>query len=319
MNPTKKVKIRSIEKIKVLIADDDGQNARRMHDFLQHNGFDCRMAADGIEARSIMLKWKPKVVLADLLLPSGNAFTLLQNAKTEVSLRAEPPKIIVLSGHNSPDNVHQAFSHGASDYLARPIMFNDLLARMVFHCRQTREIEPSAAKKNSTQMDIENFLTAALENQELSIGLYEQAHQLAIKVRAARVSIIQGVTFEVGRVVASSDKKNINGLELDLKKYPEVQLVINSGKSIVIDNIDESKSLKAIRTRLRDVQFNAMVVCPIHLRGKVYGCISVRLQEEKEKIADSDLQFVRCVAKIIGLYLGALPMDQVAKFGLVSA
>ena len=67
----------------------------------------------------------------------------------------------------------------------------------------------------------------------------------ALKVGALRCSIVQQLTYEKGVVLASNDKKDIGGLALDLTKYPEIQLTVNTGKTIVIDNLSESRALSA--------------------------------------------------------------------------
>ncbi|MCB0407949.1 MAG: response regulator, partial [Bdellovibrionales bacterium] len=136
-----------IEKIKVLIADDDGQTSRQLANFISDHGFDCRLASNGNEARQVLLSWKPKLILADLMLPDGNAYALMDFIKNEPSLRHHFIHTIVMSGHNNKFNVKQAFDKGAKDYLVKPFKIQDVLQRLVFHCRSSKNLKEIKQKE----------------------------------------------------------------------------------------------------------------------------------------------------------------------------
>ncbi|MEK6555845.1 MAG: GAF domain-containing protein, partial [Bdellovibrionota bacterium] len=109
------------------------------------------------------------------------------------------------------------------------------------------------------------------------------------------------------------------GLQLDLAKYPEIQVVMNTGKMIAIENLENSRALKKIKTEIKTINFNSMIVCPILYRGKPFGVISVRLKDGQTKIREEDIHFVGVVAKIASLALNAADISKMTKFGLISA
>src|SRR6185312_11068531 len=108
------------KRIRVLIADDDHQLSRRLADYVSDRGFDARVVSNGKDARSQILEWKPRYVLADLMLPDGNALSLIDFIKGESSLRHQFIHVLVMSGHNVQANVQQALRHGAKDYIVKP-------------------------------------------------------------------------------------------------------------------------------------------------------------------------------------------------------
>lgn len=321
MTATPKIKIREQNKIRILIADDDGQASRRMLDFLIQSNFDCRMCHNGVEAKKILLAWKPKVLLADLMLPDGNAFELLRYCQNEPGLRTSDVAVIVLSGHNSPENVRDSYQRGARDYITRPLMYKDLLNRVVFHCRDPRTI--SLETKNSITAHTDTLkiadliITQALQKLTFEEILYNMTCMAALKIKGLRCSIVYGLTGDKGIVLASNDRKDIAGLALDLRKYPEIQLVVNTGKMVVIDDLNESKALSRIKNDLKDIQFNSMIVSPIYYHHKIFGVISIRMPTEQTKMSDSDVHFIDYVAKVISLYLSTQSPETIAKYGLV--
>lgn len=319
MGAAKKVKVRTSEKIKVLIADDDWQTGRRLQDFLSQNGFECRMTQNGIEAKKMLAAWSPRILLIDLLLPDANAMDILRLIKKDAYLQSKNTSVIVMSGHNSPDNVKMVYAHGASDYIARPIMYQDLLNRIVFHCRDPREVEPQKEKGSSESLQMASIVMDQMSSNE---SFHEVLHNItkmaAIRVQGLRCSVVQCVTQDKGVVLASNDRKDIAGMSLDLRKYPEMQLVMNTGRPIVIDNLEESRALSKIKNHLKDITFNALIVCPLRLRGKIYGVISMRMPSNLGRIKGSDVEFVEFVAKSLNLYLNTQDPQILGKFGLIS-
>jgi DNA-binding response OmpR family regulator len=319
MTAAPKVKVRSTEKIRVLIADDDGQSSRRMQDLLSQNGFECRTTQNGTEAKKIMVAWRPKLVIADLLLPEANAFELLRFSQNEPSVRTQGIAIIVMSGHNNPENVREAYQRGARDYLTRPIMFQDLLNRVVFHCRDHREIDtktlPGDPKDSLKIADL--FVSQTLQNLKYEELLHSLTQMATLRVKGLRCSVVQHVTHEKGLVLASNDKKDIAGLNLDLKKYPEIQLVVNTGKTVVIDDLGESRALSQIKKEFKNISFNSMVVAPLYYHRKIFGVLSMRMPADRTHVETSDVLFLEFASKVISLYLSTQNPETISKYGLV--
>ncbi len=319
MTAAKKVKVRTAEKIRVLVADADTLTARRMFDFLTENGFDCRMAIDGNSAKKILSSWRPRILLIDLLLPGANGFEILKFIHSDPSLRGVHIATLVMSGHNNADNVREAYERGARDFLARPIMFKDLLTRIVFHCREPREVQSQHqhAQKDALQL-ADSAIALALRPAAFEETLFEFTTMAAYKTSALRVSIVQQLTYEKGIVVASNDKKDIGGLALDLTKYPEIRLAVHTGKTVVIDNLSESRALSQIRANFKNIDFNSLVVCPIAYRQKPFGVLSARMPPHCTKVPDGDVVFLEYLAKVLSLYLNTVEPRTLGRYGLIS-
>jgi DNA-binding response OmpR family regulator len=306
------MKVRGSEKIRVLVADNDGQSGRRIFDYLNQSGFETRLVSNGADTKKMITNWKPRVVLVELLLPGGNAFDILSFCQ----LIKDDLAVIVMSGHNTDENIKEAYMRGARDYLARPIMFSDLLTRIVFHCRDLREVTSSESSTSAMKLaDI--VMTQMLQKLTLEEMLYHLTRMAALKVQGQRCSVIHHVTQERGVVIASSDRRDINGYPLDLRKYPEVQLVVNTGKVIVIDDIGQSKALSRIKAEFKDFDFNSMAVLPLYCRGKIFGVLSMRMPSVK--IKNSDVHFLEFLAKSISLYLATQNLEDLGKYGLLIA
>lgn len=310
-----------MNKIKVLIADDDGQMSRRLADFISDHGFEARISPIGSDAKSQILSWKPRLVLADMMLPEHNAFGLLDWMKTEPSMKHQVTHLLVMSGHNSELNVRQALAKGAKDYLVKPFRAEDILRRLVFHCRTYRHLHDlnrqdySSLDEGSIMLHLTDLvMRQAIAGDSIPNILFNLTKMLAMKVAGVRCSVIHVTDPFSGVVVVSNDDKGATGIQLDLNKYPEVVNVMNTGVMIAIENIENSPELKPIRSLLKEVMFNSMIVCPIFRFQKPFGVLSLRMPAEKTSISDNEMRFVEIVSHVISLVLSNENHKQIDEF-----
>lgn len=309
--PKRTKRMTQSEALKVLIADDDGQLAAWLSSDLIDRGFDVRIVSNGREAKAALQDWKPKFLLADLMLPEGNALELVQYLKSDPRLRHHPVQTIVTSGHNSSRNVHAAIRAGARDYMVKPFKPDDVYQRLVFHLRGQKNMESISQREVMALEDdaLVLHLTDLVLKQALArISLKEILHHLtemvAIKMDGVRCSLVHVTGPTEGVVVTSNDDKNACGIRLDLNKYPEVIQVINFGKIVALENLQTDPQFKSVLSQLKDLRFNSLIVCPVERQGKGFGVLSVRLPESKSSLADNEVRFAEIVAQVTSLVLG---------------
>lgn len=301
----------SAHKIRVLIADDDNLLSRRLAEYMSHRGFDTRVVNDGKSARSQILEWRPRFVLADLMLPEGNALSLIDFIKTEKSLKPNSIFVMVMSGHNVQSNVQQAYKRGAKDYLVKPFRHQDVVERLIFHSRGYRQLKEVTSKEINKfdESSLMLHLTDLVLRQALGQGtlediLFNLTRMVSMRVDGVRCSVVHCIDQHLGYVVTSNDNRKATGIKLDLYKYPEVLHVVNTQSLVAIENVAQSLELKSILDSVRDIVFNSMIVCPISRSGEPFGVLSLRMPPDKETVSDNEIRFVEIVAQVISLTLG---------------
>ena len=96
MTAAQKVRLRSTDKIRVLVADSDGIANRQLLAWLTQHGFDCRIATTGSDVKRLLASWRPRVLVIDLLLPDGNAFAILRHIENEPKLKGHHVATIIM-------------------------------------------------------------------------------------------------------------------------------------------------------------------------------------------------------------------------------
>lgn len=309
------------EKIRILIADSDGQLSRRLSDYMAERGFACRTALKGSEVKELLLSWQPRLVLMDLMLPEMNALDLLEYVQKNSAKNKKQTQFIVMSKHNSQENVSWAIRRGAKDYIVKPFKYEDVFKRIVFHCRSYRhlreiqhhdfhKIDTASLMLHLTDLVVRQALVKA----PLADILFNLTRMVSLKMDGVRCSIVHCLDHRTGTVVTSNDDRNVSGLQLDLNKYPEILSVMNSQNPIAIENLEQSTELASIREHLKGLNFNSIIVCPVSRHDKPFGVLSLRMPVEKKQISDNEIRFVEIVSHIVSLVLNSQKFNEISDF-----
>jgi two-component system, OmpR family, alkaline phosphatase synthesis response regulator PhoP len=115
----------------VLLVEDDSLISSVLEYLFVRHGFVVRIAADGMEAQTIIQSNEapPDVAVFDVMLPYLDGYELLQVKKKQPTWDKVP--VIVLSGKSLEEDAVRAFKLGASDYIVKPFRPNELIARML--------------------------------------------------------------------------------------------------------------------------------------------------------------------------------------------
>ena len=118
----------------VLLVDDDARNIFALSSVLERRGMRVLTATTGKEAIEI-LQAKPEVSIAlmDIMMPEMDGYETMQEIRRDEKLRRLP--IIALTAKAMKGDREKCVSAGASDYLAKPVNTEQLLAalRMWLH------------------------------------------------------------------------------------------------------------------------------------------------------------------------------------------
>jgi DNA-binding NtrC family response regulator len=111
---------------RVLIVDDEEVIASTLGEFLHGEGYEVATAMDMPRALQLIVSFEPDVVLCDVQLPGGDGLTLLNR-----SLQLRPETLfMMITAYATVENAVAAFQRGAHDYLMKPVMFEELLAKI---------------------------------------------------------------------------------------------------------------------------------------------------------------------------------------------
>jgi CheY-like chemotaxis protein len=302
-------------RLRVLIADDANVVAQKLVAFFEEKGFESLAIKSGKELLATFDSFQPDFVFYDLMLNELNAMEFLKIAKA--ADKVTKAKIFVLSGHSSQANIKECLRLGAAEYILKPVTPADLLARMILQMQTKREIknddfgDRSGARFENGQYFIhltDLIMREILKGAPIEDALHNLTGMAALSMKAVRVSITQcDPETRRGWVVASNDKKNIDRLEIDLIKYPELTYVLTQDKLLALDNLAADQTMHFVTRQLKSINFNSMIVAPIKLGSHMWGTLSVRLPDNRKKLADFEMRFTQLMAHVVALAIRREP------------
>ena len=116
-----------MKNLTILVVDDDPVIRRLLQQRLVKENYEVLVASDGYKAEATLHERHVDVVLTDLMMPGDiGGIEVLEIAK-KISSAID---VILITAHSSVDTAVEAMKKGASDYLEKPINFDELFLRL---------------------------------------------------------------------------------------------------------------------------------------------------------------------------------------------
>jgi DNA-binding NarL/FixJ family response regulator len=136
--------LRGIRRDTVLVVDDTPESLGFLTDTLEGAGYTVLIAIDGESALRLVEQITPDMVLMDAVMPGIDGFEACRRLKQRPQLAHLP--VIFMTGLSETEHVLQGLAAGGVDYVTKPIVVEELLARMRVHLGNSRVAQgPNAA------------------------------------------------------------------------------------------------------------------------------------------------------------------------------
>ena len=117
---------KQMEKIHVLLVEDEQTLAMIIKDTLEEQDFIITTAGDGEEGLRKFFEQKPDVLVADVMMPRMDGFEMVRRIRQ--SDKATP--VLFLTARSAINDVVKGFELGANDYLKKPFGMQELIVRL---------------------------------------------------------------------------------------------------------------------------------------------------------------------------------------------
>lgn len=114
---------------RILVVDDEHINREVLQSQLALGGFQATLAESGDEALKILREgFKPDLLLLDVMMPGLSGYDVCRTIRENFNMDELP--IIFVTAKNQLSNLVEGFSAGGNDYLVKPFLHGELLARI---------------------------------------------------------------------------------------------------------------------------------------------------------------------------------------------
>lgn len=138
----------------ILIVDD---NPKYLADALPMYGYDVTVAKDGLEALKILNNNKNfDLILLDVMMPNMDGWDTLKAIRNNKDVKYIP--VIMITAVSEDQKVVSGLKIGADDYIVKPFILPNLLARIeavLRRCRWQKEVNPKTEKTLNKDVNID--------------------------------------------------------------------------------------------------------------------------------------------------------------------
>lgn len=120
----------------ILVVDDTPESLHFLTTTLEHAGITVLIAVDGLAAIELLEHITPDLVLMDAVMPGLDGFKTTRRIKADGRFRHLP--VIFMTGLTETEHVVRGLEAGAVDYVHKPIVVDELLARVAVHLANAR-------------------------------------------------------------------------------------------------------------------------------------------------------------------------------------
>jgi len=132
----------------VLVVDDTPDTLGFLTDTLDHAGYTVLIATDGSSALDLVEQISPDLVLMDAVMPGLNGFETCRRMKREKRFAHLP--VIFMTGLSETEHVVEGLAVGGVDYVTKPIVVDELLARIRVHLANARTAHGTSVALDAT-------------------------------------------------------------------------------------------------------------------------------------------------------------------------
>ena len=130
-----------MEKIKILIVDDESRMRKLIRDFLEREGYQILEAADGVEAMDQFYSEKDiSLIILDVMMPRMDGWQVLRDVREHSKV-----PIMMLTARTEEQNELKGFELGVDEYVAKPFSPKILVARVGALLKRARNAAEEAA------------------------------------------------------------------------------------------------------------------------------------------------------------------------------
>jgi len=162
-----------------LVVDDSPETLRLLTDALDGAGMTVMVAMDGAAAMRIVDQITPDIILLDAVMPGMDGFETCRRLKRDAGLSNVP--VIFMTGLAETEHIVRGLEAGGVDYVTKPIVIEEMLARIRVHLANARLTQSARAA-----LDVSGRFLLAVSRQGKIMWATPQAQKLLADTLSAK-------------------------------------------------------------------------------------------------------------------------------------
>lgn len=252
---------------RILIVEPDSPVQQHLVRILEER-YSISLVDSGEAVLQEVLSDPPDLVILDIELPGLSGIEVCRRLKQAERTKRIP--VILVSPPINQEEIILGLQAGADDYLTRPIIPPEVLARVDAHLRYRNYY--ADLEHTDLQMLLELYDTVFALRNPMKI-LQAIVDRLAVLLGVERCSIVSVGGSDEVIVKASSHLQENPDIRLALERYPEIRKALETRKAVVVNDISSDPLMQPVAGNLSGLNLKSMIVVPIIKKESVIGTL----------------------------------------------
>ena len=174
-------------------------------------------------------------------------------------------------------------------------LYYGVLAEGVHRLRRSEHADDLERRELTTLLEILDDVTSSLDIKQVTRKIVTKMTAVVPAVRCSMVYVDE--TMSRLFVMASHDNPELDMLEIDLRKYPEIQEAIETKQCVIIEDVCNHPLMAEVRKYLVGLDFQSIIVVPITFGADVLGTLCLRTARGNYKFSEREIRFCTAVAR----------------------
>ena len=227
--------------MKLLLAEDEKRMNRALCEILRQEGYDVTAVEDGESALDELESGVSDLSVLDVLMPKANGYVVAKKARA-AGVRTP---ILMLTAKSELDDKVEGLDSGADDYLTKPFLVKELLARLRALGRRNLPTSDGSLTFEDLTLDVKNAVLTCADGLTVRLGEKELRILEYLIANGGRVLSREQIALKVWGYESDAEYNNV-----------EVYTSFARKKLAFVKSRCEIKALRGIgyELRCRDVQ-----------------------------------------------------------------
>jgi CheY-like chemotaxis protein len=310
------------KKVKIYVADHDADVVRFIRGTLAPAGHTVQEALDLDNLVDELQVFAPDLVFVTATSTDHDLVAMVREIRGDEEIGATP--LVALADRKDSDIDGLRRIDGLNDVMSKPLMANELLARVKHHTGERHDgtTEVNLSSTASAQLferavlpisdlqtgsqrydrDLATFIEvteAVSSSLEPDDAFYVLVKRAADAITCDRCNVVlRGVDEAEAFVVASHDNPNLRRHAINLERYPEYLLAMESLEPVLIDDAQVHPVTEKVRSNVTKVNLSSTLVFPLVVRETAVGVMSMSTRGSSRQFEPAEVLLVRALANL---------------------